>query len=172
MDVGCRPGPGVLEVTHTQRGVFAFDFPLKICALPVLQEQVDKGFDTPPVGISQRCSAIRPKFSGTPRTAAPCRRELSAGTRLTINRVPVASARRRSVANDGDTRPLSSRAIADWVVPSRRASCACVRFAAVRARISASMSAYSSSLRSYSSRNSGLYLLRYVCHVTRAGIRA
>ena len=67
---------------------------------------------------------------------------------------------RRSVTNDGDTRPPSSRATADWVVPSRLASSACVSFAAARARTSASMSAYSSSTRAYSSRNSGSFMKR------------
>ena len=80
--------------------------------------------------------------------------QLSAQTKPTVSRVPVASAWRRRLANDGDTRPPSSRATADSVVPSRRASSAYVNLAAARARTSSSMSAYSSSTRAYSSWNS------------------
>lgn len=57
----------------------------------------------------------------------------------------MARAYRRNVEMEGEMLPPSRRAMADWVVPSRRASSACDRFASFLARINSSITAYSAS---------------------------
>lgn len=47
-------------------------------------------------------------------------------SKLMSSRVPVAAASRSSVRVEGRLRPLSSRAMTDWVVSIRCASCSCV----------------------------------------------
>jgi len=54
-------------------------------------------------------------------------------SKVILTRVPVAAARRCHVFVDGSVRPLSSRAITDWVVFIRLANSSCVRPALARA---------------------------------------
>ncbi len=67
------------------------------------------------------------------------------GSKTILNLHPVALAIFLNVRVEGMLFPLSSRAMAVCVVFIRSASCACERFARVRASINALMSANSSS---------------------------
>src|SRR5690606_40766630 len=102
------------------------------------------GATLPPEGEG---GASRLSFRGLRSKNPEPRREVlyHTETRAISSLLPVASAYRRSVATVGETRPLSSRATADWVVPSFRARSVWDIFAFVRARIRASITEYSPS---------------------------